>query len=627
MSGMEESQLVNIIGHSAGAIIFGIFLVLLLRDRAPTGLRSSWRSLSAAGLAFLWNIGSLAVLTHSFGSRSDLLVAFSFSVLSLLPAVLFDLSLDGQLRPIIGAGYALSFVAVAMHLWQLTDPSRDYHRKALLLITVGFASLTCVALIGLAVQSDREKRKKTSRMFAAMCSALLAISFVHFSSGHSLHAWSSELAVHHAGIPLALFVLLRDDRFVLLDAFIRFLTNVFLAAAFTFAAIRGASRIASADSNVTLSPSREVLLAFGLFLLLIVFALLRTRVQSWLTRAVFRRPELDAAIQRLRTGPAVSSDESEYLLWAAGEIGKFLDANEVQLMPRHALNAAAGIDDSPDSIPVNDLPGLRRTPGLDWAQALVPLRLSSEDVQYLVLGRRKGGRRYLSEDLKALNRLAATVVEQVDRLRTSEMQRLVTQAELRALRSQINPHFLFNALNTLYGIIPKEAPDARNTVINLADIFRYFLQTEKMLIPLSTEIEIVKAYLEIEALRLGPRLRTDIQIDDAALPQLIPSLSVQPLVENAIKHGIALNPNPGWLHLRAQSEGEFVRITVQDSGPGIPGAGQEVRNPGAGVGLSNVGKRLELCYGPGCDLSIDSSSSGTTVQFRVPTAKSAKAVY
>ena len=86
MSGMEESQLVNIIGHSAGAIIFGIFLVLLLRDRAPTGLRSSWRSLSAAALAFLWNIGSLAVLTHSLGSRSDLLVAFSFSVLSLLPA-------------------------------------------------------------------------------------------------------------------------------------------------------------------------------------------------------------------------------------------------------------------------------------------------------------------------------------------------------------------------------------------------------------------------------------------------------------------------------------------------------------------------------------------------------------
>jgi two-component system, LytTR family, sensor kinase len=627
MHAMEEPQLVNTIGHSAGAIIFGIFLVLLLRDRAPTGLRSSWRSLSAAALAFLWNIGSLAVLTHSIGSRSDLLVAFSFSVLSLLPAVLFDLSLDGQLRPLTGAGYALSFVAVAMHLWQFVDPSRDYQRKALLLITTGFASLTCAALIGLAMQSSREKGKKTSRMAAAMCSALFAISFVHFGPGHSPHAWSRELAVHHAGIPLALFVLLQDDRFVLLDAFIRFLTNAFLAASFTFAAIAAASRIASATDKVTLSPSRGAVLALGLFLLLIVFALLRTKVQSWLTRAVFRRPELEGAIQCLRTGPAGSRDESEYLLWAAAQIGKFMNANEVRLVPRHELHSTAGMEDSFDSIPVNDVPGLRRSPGLEWAQALVPLRLSSGDVQYLVLGRRKGGRRYLSEDLKALNRLAATVVEQIERLRTSEMKQLVSQAELRALQSQINPHFLFNALNTLYGIIPKDAPDARTTVINLAEIFRYFLQTEKTLIPLSTEIEIVKAYLEIESLRLGPRLRIDIQIDNAALASLIPILSVQPLVENAIKHGIAVNPNPGWLRLRAQAERDFVRITVQDSGSGLPGTSKNVRSPGAGVGLSNVEKRLKLCYGHDCELLIDSSSSGTTVEFHVPVAKAAKSAY
>jgi hypothetical protein len=626
---MEQSQLVNIIGHSAGTIIFGIFLVLLLRDRAPTGLRSRRGSLSAAALAFLWNIGSLAVLTHILGSRSDLLVAFCFSVLSLLPAVLLDLSLNGHFRPIIVAGYVLSFAAVAMHVWQLTDPSRDYQSKALLLITVGFAGLTCAALIRLAARTDREKRKRTSRMFAAMCSALLAISFVHFSSRHSAHPWLKELAVHHAGIPLALFVLLQDDRFVLLDAFIRFLANAFLAAMLTFAGIRAASQIASANNNVALGPSREMLLALGLFLLLIVFALLRTKVQTWLTRAVFRRPELDGAIQRLRTGAAVSRDESEYLSWAAGEIGKFMNADEVRLEARHALPATAEIEDSLESVPVSDVTGLRRSPGLEWAQALVPLRLSSGDVQYLVLGRRKGGRRYLSEDLKTLNRLAATVVEQIDRLRTAEMQRLVSQAELRALQSQINPHFLFNAFNTLYGIIPREVPDARSTVLNLAEIFRYFLQTEKTFVPLSTEIEIVKAYLEIESLRLGPRLRTDIQIDDAARPALIPILSIQPLVENALKHGIAENPNPGWLRLRAQTEGDFVRIIVQDSGSGLTRAGEEIRNSGAGIGLSNVQKRLELCYGPDCDLLIDSSSSGTTVQFRipVPVARPAKAAH
>src|SRR6202051_4312926 len=119
-----------------------------------------------------------------------------------------------------------------------------------------------------------------------------------------------------------------------------------------------------------------------------------------------------------------------------------------------------------------------------------------------------GWRRYLSEDLRALNHLTRIVAEEVERFRAAEMQRLVSQAELRALHSQINPHFLFNALNTLYGIIPREAAGARRTVLNLADIFRYFLQSDKILIPLSEELKIVRAYLEIERLRLGPRLQT-----------------------------------------------------------------------------------------------------------------------
>ena len=97
------------------------------------------------------------------------------------------------------------------------------------------------------------------------------------------------------------------------------------------------------------------------------------------------------------------------------------------------------------------------------------------------------------------------------------MQRLVSQAELRALQAQINPHFLFNALNTLYGIIPRTASGARQTVLNLSEIFRYFLQSERTFIRLSDELEIVKSYLEIERLRLGPRLETRIDIDEAAL--------------------------------------------------------------------------------------------------------------
>jgi len=106
-----------------------------------------------------------------------------------------------------------------------------------------------------------------------------------------------------------------------------------------------------------------------------------------------------------------------------------------------------------------------------WAEAVVPIRLGEGDSRLLALGRRQGGRRYMSEDLDTLAKAASEIVARVESLRRQEMNRLVSQAELRALRSQINPHFLFNALNALYGAIPREAAAARRMVLNLAEIF------------------------------------------------------------------------------------------------------------------------------------------------------------
>ena len=173
-----------------------------------------------------------------------------------------------------------------------------------------------------------------------------------------------------------------------------------------------------------------------------------------------------------------------------------------------------------------------------WVQALAPLRFSRGDAQLLALGSRAGGRRYLSEDIEVLERLAAIVCEQVERMRNSEMQALVSQAELRALQAQINPHFLFNALNTLYGTIARENASARHLVLNLAGLFRYSFAQNRGLIRIAEELEIVRAYLEIEQLRLGSKLHTEIDVDDDALQTEVPVLSIQPLVENAVKHGV-----------------------------------------------------------------------------------------
>ena len=616
MPNIHEPQLVNTVGHAAGAIIFGIFLFLLLHDRRGR-LRESWRSIAAAALAFLWNVGSLGVIVSATGgSQSEYLIVFSFCALSVLPAVLLDLSLSRVFKPLVRLGYSLSGVAVLMHLASLFQ-GRDFRQSALVLITFGFGILTAIALVGLVLRKTGDERGLTSRMFAAMCSAIFAMSFVHFGASHAPHPWSQELALHHAGIPLALFVLLQDDRFILLDAFIRFLANALLAAVLTFAAIRLSSGFIRVGGDISDRPLYEGLLGIAACLLLIFFALLRAGVQKWLTRVVFRRPDVDKALEELRGGSVRIGTEGNYLPWASERLAQFMNTREVEIIDEPVVRDFMGSVELVMPTPTADIPGFRVQGHAQWIQALVPLRFSPEDIRYIALGRRSGGRRYLSEDLGALGRLSAAIVEQVDRFRASEMQRLVSQAELRALQSQINPHFLFNALNTLYGLIPRDASGARRTVMNLSDVFRYFLQTEKTFILLSEELQIVKAYLEIEALRFGPRLETEIEADELALTTQIPILSIQPLVENAVKHGVSASPNAGRLRVRVKAMDDVVRITVEDTGPGFS-TDASGSPAGAGVGLANVRKRLKLCYGPDADLSIQRGQFGTRVEFSVP---------
>jgi len=235
------------------------------------------------------------------------------------------------------------------------------------------------------------------------------------------------------------------------------------------------------------------------------------------------------------------------------------------------------------------------------------------------LGRRVGGRRYLSEDLIALGRAASVIAEQVEQFRDSEMRRLVSQAELRALQSQIHPHFLFNVLNTLYGIIPREAKGARNTVLNLADILRYFLETGKTFLPLERELHIIKAYLEVEKLRLGDKLHVEIDVEPDALHMPIPILSIEPLIENAVKHGIAPKVEGGLVRLHVTLQNGSLRVAVSDTG-----AGFQASNEKSGVGLENVTRRLQLCYGPDAQLHIESSPEGCQVWFTIPVGSSVR---
>jgi two-component system, LytTR family, sensor kinase len=590
---IHEPVLVNTIGHCAGAVLFGMLLYFfLLNWRHDREERAKLPALAAA-LAFFWNIGSLVALGvgRQGGTVADVIVAASFSVLSLLPAVLLHISLGTHHRPLWISGYVLSVAAVSLHVADLITRSSQLHFAALVLVTAGFSVLTALSVF---LEIRNKNGAATSRLAGAMVLFLFAISFAHFSSEHAHQPWSKEIALHHAGIPLALFVLLQNYRFLLLDAFLRFVVNATLAAAAVLASIRIFQSTQHLGSRLN-QPFDAGLLFVGACLLLALFVYVRNVVQSWLTQVIFLRSNVNGALAELVKLARAARDEGEYLSRAAEVIAAFLRAARFDLA--HGLsrdgNAPA------------------------WVQAVVPLRFSRGDAMYLLLGPRDGARRYLSEDFGVLMRLGAAVVEHVEQLRSVQMQGLVSQAELKALQAQINPHFLFNSLNTLYGTIDRGNAEARRLVLNLADVFRYLLRSDRTLIEIEEELRIVRAYLEIEQLRLGAKLRTEINVDEASLRATIPLLSVQPLVENAVKHGVAPRTGTGFVRLDITSRLDVLTVTVSNSGE-CDSTALTASGLNGGIGLANVRRRLELCYGEQSSFLAEVEDGVTTVGFLLP---------
>ena len=604
---IHEPVLVNTIGHCAGSVIFGMLLYLFLVNWRRAREERSRLPAIAAALALLWNIGSLIALATgpTGGMVADIIVAASFSVLSILPAVLLHISLESHHRTLWMSGYVLSLTAVALHVVDLITGAPRFHYAALLLVTLGFAWLTAIFVI---LEMRQRNRAAISRLAGAMVLFLFAISFVHFSSDHAQQAWSKEIALHHAGIPLALFVLLQDYRFLLLDAFLRFVVNASLAAAALLISIR---IVQSPDFDRHLQhPFDAGLLFVSACLLLTLFVYIRNHIQGWLTRVIFLRSSVEDALRELRQLARATDAEAEYLRHAAELIASFVRAKRFDLTEEVAVEN--GVLATPATVMEA---GKWRLPS--WVHAVVPLRFSKGDTRYLLLGPRDGGRRYLSEDLAVLTRLGAGVVEQVEQLRGIQMQNLVSQAELRALQAQINPHFLFNSLNTLYGTIDRGNAEARHLVLSLSEVFRYLLRTDRTIIEIEEELKIVRAYLEIEKLRLGPKLRTEIRIDDAALHATIPMLSIQPLVENAVKHGVAPRTGTGFVRLSVTADADVISVTVSNSGEFDTRALTYTRGNG-GIGLANVRRRLELCYGEESRFQAQAENGITNVGFLLP---------
>ena len=205
-------------------------------------------------------------------------------------------------------------------------------------------------------------------------------------------------------------------------------------------------------------------------------------------------------------------------------------------------------------------------------------------------------------------------------LRETEAQRerltaQLAQAQLQALKMQIHPHFLFNTLNSISALLHKDIEAADRMIARLGDFLRLTLKrSDAQLVDFEQELEFLRCYLDIELIRFQDRLTVEMDVEPDALTAMVPNLILQPIVENAVRHGVAKKTTPGRISIRAHRRGDRLIMQVEDNGPGLNG-----NSNGTGIGLSNTRARLEQFYGNDFNFEITNSiQRGATVVLNIP---------
>ena len=540
-------------------------------------------------LGLIWNIGELAayalprvgVLTQSIA-----LWALSFPSLGLLAAVVVH-SVARELPrgfALTAIAYGCSVAASVLHVTTVITGDPEASSLALLLLTL------CYGIIIVALGWMTRAQANGPRVLWILALALFAVSASHLGRFHEGDDnWAVELVGHHASIPLAFAILYQDYRFALADLFLKRALTLIAIVAIAFAGY----------SVVSLLPAGPF--AAGMLMALwvatsLISPSLHRRIVRFVDQSLLGR--VDYAALRTTIGQLVQAQNTV--------------AGVLDTVCRHlagALNARDvwWVEDPNGAVATTDLP------------------------RYSVrIGDLTAGRRLLSDDLALIDSVLTLAARRIDQirltheryevqLREEEMLKLTAEAELKALRAQVNPHFLFNALTTIGYLIETAPPRALNTLMQLTALLRGVLKSEGEFTTLGRELELVEHYLRIEHERFEERLRVSIDVPRQLRAQRIPALVLQPLVENAIKHGVAPSMTGGDVEVSARVEGDRLLLTVRNSGAPFHAAGG--RESGEHVGLDNVRRRLAGHYGAEARLTVTPGASGRTVaEIMIPIA-------
>ncbi|MGE3491319.1 MAG: histidine kinase [Vicinamibacterales bacterium] len=606
----NAAEVLNLVGFVTGTALYAMLLALVLRgwptgtlQGNPEGLPPQWLPLATGVLGLIWNLGELsayALPRLGYFNESIGLWAMSFPALGLLAAVVVHSVARGLRRGFVltAIAYGCSIAASVLHLQTVITGDPEPSSLAFLILTV------CYGLIILALGVLTRAQANGQRVLWVLALALFAVSASHLGRFHAAaDGWAVELIGHHAAIPLAFAILYQDYRFALADLFLkRALTLIALVA------------VAFAGYSVATSMPAGPLAASILMALWVATSL----VSPWLHRRIVRFVDqsllgrMDYAALGAGIGQALQSQ---------GSIEGVLDMVTERLAPALDARRVWWAEDGGPADPAIT------------AQAVVA---TTDLPRYVVrIGELTGGRRLLSDDFALVDTVVATAARRIDQirltheryeaqLREEEMQKLTAEAELKALRAQVNPHFLFNALTTIGYLIESAPPRAMATLMQLTALLRGVLRSEGDFTTLGREIELVEHYLKIEHERFEERLRVRIDVPQALRRLRIPALVVQPLVENAIKHGVAPSTTGGDVEVAARLDGRQLIVTVRNTGaPLRPDAGLTAEVPagahGARVGVDNIRRRLSGHYGDRATLSLTAQPGrGTVAELVMP---------
>lgn len=586
-----------------------MLLVMVFRHRQKNA-RIDLLLLLTAILGLLWNSGELfLVVWKDFfqSSISPLIISVSYAALGFLPSVVVHSSEreNSNTGILTFATYGLSFLAAILHLQSAFFYSNAPSNSALQVLIFGSFAL----IVGILIFNFRQRIENKTVLITALL--IFAFSSLHLSSKTEESFWLVELVAHQSSLPLVLVILFQDYRFAFADLFLkRALSLLFLAltafSLYVFAASPLLELHKTHDENDALATG--ILLLFWIATALIYPFLYKIsiwlvdkiilkrinyeKLQNEIARRLEKHVQIDFVLDEVRDG-----------------LSKVLTAKKANWTEIHESRSAA------------NLPTIEYSP--HKAEVFVP---TNESPFYKIhLKNFSGGRTLLSGEILLLEAVSFLTARKIDALRITneryeqeirerEFTKLAAEAQLTALRSQINPHFLFNALTTIGYLINSAPETAVQTLMKLTNLLRKVLKSSGEFCTLGDEISLVENYLDIEKARFEERLQIEINVPEGLRNLQVPSLILQPLVENAIKHGVSENKNGGVVKISAELENAenevFLNLKIVDSG-----AGKKSPNfPSSdGIGLENIRQRLETYYGKRASLKIKSDDQNATM--------------